>query len=266
SFCYTRGPSCSAAARMCLILFAYKVRTDAPLVIAANRDEFYARPAALAHRWHDAPHVFAGRDLTAGGTWLGVSERGRFAAVTNFSETPEGPIPPGSRGDLTANFLRGDAPARAYANAIDHRHYRGFSLLLWDGSELIYASNRNTGARALEPGVHGLANTHLDGTVWPKVTTGTRRLRELMCGRYSADDLMKLLADEHVPADELLPNRGNDLPFERRVAPIFIRGDEYGTRASSVVTITASEVRFAEQTFGPRGVTLERVDHTLTIR
>jgi len=250
---------------MCLILFAYRVHADAPLIVAANRDEFYARPAALAHRWADAPDVFAGRDLTAGGTWLGVSTSGRFAAVTNFSETPEGPLPPGSRGDLTANFLRGDTNARAYADAINDDHYRGFSLLLWDGAELIYTSNRNSHPRALEPGVHGLANTHLDGTVWPKVTSGTRGLREAIRGDYTTNDLMKLLADERVPKDELLPKRGNDVAFERRVAPIFIRGDEYGTRACSAVTIGRAQIRFAEQTFGARGAVLERVEETLTI-
>jgi uncharacterized protein with NRDE domain len=251
---------------MCLILFAYRVRADAPLIVAANRDEFYARPAALAHRWSDAPNVFAGRDLSAGGTWLGVSTRGRFAAVTNFSETPEGPVPPGSRGDLTANFLRGDAAARAYAETIDHDHYRGFSLLLWDGTDLIYASNRNSAPRALEPGIHGLSNTHLDGTLWPKVTSGTRALRDLVRGDYSADDLIKVLADDRVPGDELLPSRGNDIEFERRVAPVFIRGDEYGTRASSAVTIGTTRIGFAEQTFGPRGVMLQRVEETLSIR
>jgi len=251
---------------MCLILFAYRVRTDAALIVAANRDEFYARPAALAQRWTDAPHVFAGRDLTAGGTWLGVSASGRFAAVTNFSETPEGPLPPGTRGDLTANFLRGDARARDYAAAIDHANYRGFSLLLWDGVDLVYASNRNSPPRLLAPGVHGLANTHLDDDgSWPKVTRGTRALREAIRAHYTPDDLLTVLGDETVPPDDQLPQRGKDLEFERRVAPIFIRGDEYGTRASSVVTIGAARVHFTEQTFGPHGVPLERVDDVLSL-
>jgi uncharacterized protein with NRDE domain len=251
---------------MCLILFAYRVRPDVPLIVAANRDEFYARPAALARHWSDAPHVFAGRDLTAGGTWLGVSTRGRFAAVTNFSETPDGPVPPGTRGDLTADFLRGDTGASAYAEQIDAARYRGFSLLLWDGVDLVYTSNRNSHPRVLAPGVHGLANTHLDGTMWPKVTRGTRALREAIVGDYTADDLMALLADETVPDDAELPERGNDLAFERRVAPVFIRGDEYGTRASSAVTITATHIHFGEQTFGPRGVALDRIDQTLAVR
>jgi len=251
---------------MCLILFAYRVRTDAALVVAANRDEFYARPAALAQRWTDAPHVLAGRDLTAGGTWLGVSASGRFAAVTNFSETPDGPLPPGTRGDLTANFLRGDARARDYAAAIDDANYRGFSLLLWDGVDLVYASNRNSPPRVLAPGVHGLANTHLDGELpWPKVARGTRALRAAIRGHYAPDDLLQLLADDSVPPDDQLPLRGKDLDFERRVAPIFIRGDEYGTRASSVVTIGSTNVQFTEQTFGPLGVPQQRVDATLPL-
>ena len=250
---------------MCLILFAYRVRADAPLIVAANRDEFHGRPAALAQRWTEAPTVLAGRDLTAGGTWLGVSATGRFAAVTNFSETPEGPLPPGTRGELTANFLRTDTNARVYADAIDDDRYRGFSLLLWDGTDLVYTSNRNAHVRVLPPGIHGLANTHLDGTVWPKVITGKRKLGEVVRGDYSADDLLKLLADEHVPSDEQLPQRGNDIEFERRVAPVFIRGDEYGTRASSAVTITATHIHFTEQTFGPRGVPLQRVDEIVPL-
>lgn len=251
---------------MCLILFAYRVRPDAPLIVAANRDEFHGRPAALAQRWADAPTVLAGRDLTAGGTWLGVSTTGRFAAVTNFSETPEGPPPPGTRGDLTANFLRGGTAARVYAEAIDDARYRGFSLLLWDGTDLVYTSNRNAHVRVLPPGIHGLANTHLDGTTWPKVISGKKGLGDVVRGDYAADDLLKLLADESVPSDGSLPQRGNDVEFERRVAPVFIRGDEYGTRASSAVTITTTEIRFTEQSFGPRGVPLQRVDETLQLR
>ena len=136
---------------------------------------------------------------------------------------------------------------------------------MWDGTDLIYTSNRNSHPRALEPGVHGLANTHLDGTIWPKVTSGTRELHNIIRGDYSPNDLMKLLADERIPSDELLPKRGNDLAFERRVAPIFIRGEEYGTRACSAVTITTTQIRFAEQTFGPNGAPLERVEETLPI-
>ena len=249
---------------MCLILFAYGVRSDAPLIVAANRDEFYARPATAAHRWHDAPTVLAGRDLQAGGTWLGVSATGRFAAVTNFSETPEGPLPPGSRGDLTADFLRGEAGALDYANAIENARYRGFSLLLWDGATLVYASNRNSKPREMPKGVHGLANTHLDGT-WPKVVRGTRILADLLKSDYGTDDLINLLADDRPAADHELPQRGNEVEFERRISPIFIRGDEYGTRASTAVIVGTHDIRISEQSFGPGGNRQGRVDDTLPL-
>jgi uncharacterized protein with NRDE domain len=249
---------------MCLILFAYRVVADTPLIVAANRDEFYARPAAPAQHWADAPTVWAGRDLTAHGTWLGVSTTGRFAAVTNFSETPETPLPPGSRGDLTAGFLRGSATAHAYARDIDGPYYRGFSLLLWDGNELVYASNRNSRPRALPPGVHGLANTHLDGT-WPKALRGCSALSATIAGRYSTDALLALLADDRPAPDEALPQRGHDIAFERRLSPIFIRGGDYGTRASTAVIIGAREIAVAEQGYGVNGAPLQRVSATFAI-
>jgi uncharacterized protein with NRDE domain len=208
--------------------------------------------------------VLAGRDLSAGGTWLGVSASGRFAAVTNFSEIPESPLPPGSRGDLTADFLRGDIAALAYANTIRGNHYRGFSLLLWDGDELVYTSNRNSQPRVMPRGVHGLANTYLDGT-WPKVVRGTQKLAAVVAADYGTDDLLALLADERPAADDELPQRGNDVAFERRLSPIFIRGDEYGTRASTAVIMDSDRVRLSEQSFGPDGVVLQRVDDTLPL-
>ncbi len=264
--CYTADPHFYRVDRaaMCLILFAYRVVSDTPLIVAANRDEFYARPAAAAQHWRDAPTVWAGRDLTAHGTWLGVSTTGRFAAVTNFSEVPETPLPPGSRGDLTAKFLRSASSARAYAKTIDGDFYRGFSLLLWDGNELIYASNRNSEPRALPPGVHGLANTHLDGT-WPKAVRGCRALSQTIAAGYSTDALLTLLADDTPAPDHELPERGNDIAFERRLSPIFIRGDEYGTRASTAVIIGAREIAVAEQGYGVEGARLQRVAETLRL-
>ncbi len=251
---------------MCLVLFAYRVIDGYPLIVAANRDEFYARPALAAHRWQDAPHVFAGRDLTANGTWLGVSTHRRFAAVTNFSEVgATEPLPaPRSRGDLTAAFLTGEMPALAFANAIDGERYQGFSLLLWDGDALVYSSNRNDGAILLEPGIHGLANTHLDGT-WPKAMRGKRGLGAALEQERKVDALLRLLADESVPPDDDLPHRGRDIAFERRVAPIFIRGEEYGTRASTVVTFGAQTVDFTEQSFTANGALSNRIDITLPL-
>lgn len=243
---------------MCLILFAYRTRPDHPLVVAANRDEFYARPSAPAHRWPDAPGVFAGRDEQAGGTWLGVSAAGRFAAVTNFSELPNGSPPPGSRGALVAEFLEGHASAKDYARAIEGARYQGFSLLLWDGDDLVYSSNRTQTPVVLPAGVHALANTHLDGS-WPKAVRGKSALTSVVHGTCTEEALLETLADGRIPPDEELPARGRDLEFERRVAPIFISGPEYGTRASTAVIFEPGRVRFTEQSFGPHGRPLGRV-------
>jgi len=250
---------------MCLILFAYRVLPDRPLVVAANRDEFYARPAEAAHRWRDAPGVFAGRDLEAGGTWLGVSTEGRFAAVTNFSELTNGPTPPGSRGDLSREFLSASVPAIEYARAIDVERYQGFSLLLWDGDDLVYASNRTPGPVILPAGVHALANTHLDGT-WPKTVRGKALLAGRLSQPFGTGDLIDLLADGTLPPDEELPVRGRDIEFERRVAPMFIVGADYGTRASTAVVFEPGQIRFAEQAFGAKGHRLGRVEVTLPLQ
>ena len=244
---------------MCLILFAYRVVNDRPLIVAANRDEFYARPAAPAHAWLDSPGVFAGRDLQAHGTWLGVSTAGRFAAVTNFAEQKNGVAPPGSRGDLTRDFLRGDSSALAFARGIDGAFYQGFSLILWDGADLVYASNRTPGPVVLPAGVHALANTHLDGT-WPKAVRGKTLLKSALARPFAANDLLTLLGDMWTPPDADLPSRGNPLEFERRVARIFIASSDYGTRASTAVIFEPGRVRFSEQGFGPEGARLGRVD------
>ena len=251
---------------MCLVLFAYgpDERGASRLVVAANRDEFYARPALSAHHWQDAHEIFAGRDLQAGGTWLGVTTSGRFAAVTNFSEIPDGPEPPLSRGDLTARFLTGEGDAMAYARDIDGSLYRGFSLLLFDGEALVLVSNRNDEPRFLAPGVHGLANTHLDtDDHWPKVIHGRRALHKVTSEAFTPSDLIRLLADDWIPPDDELPSRGNTLEFERRVAPVFIRGDEYGTRASTAVIIDATRIEVLEQSYGPGGEVLETAGTTL---
>src|SRR5262245_59380723 len=251
---------------MCLILFANRVFDEAPLIVAANRDEFYARPALPAQRWRDVPTILAGRDLEAGGTWLGVGTNGRFAAVTNFTEVLEGTPPPGTRGALPSEFLKSSLGAVAFADAIDGPHYRGFNLLLFDGDELAFGSNRGRGVRVLPPGVYALSNTHFDAPSW-KALTGAKALhgridpKPLLGG--DVERLLDLLADESIPPDHELPDRGRDIAFERRVAPCFIRGEEYGTRASTVVVIGRERIRLHERTFGPNGVRNGDVVHDI---
>lgn len=247
---------------MCLVLFSYDPNGDVPLVVAANRDEFYARPASAAHFWEDAPDVLAGRDLSAGGTWLGVTRRGRFATVTNFAE--EGPSEaPHSRGKLTESFLKGDERAHDFAHGLHAVSYRGFNLLLRDGASLVYTSNRGY-TEDLAPGVYGLANAEL-GAQWPKVVSGRTALADAVRRGADPEALLDILADRHVPPDDALPKRGRPLELERRVAPRFICGDAYGTRASTVVVVrrergaAPGRIDFVEQSFGPGGSRGERV-------
>ena len=251
---------------MCLILFAYRTHPDYPLVIAANRDELYARPALSAHNWEDKPDVFAGRDLTAGGTWLGVSTSGRFAAVTNFAEE-SGSDAPVSRGVLTETFLTSDTPAHDFAHHIEGLKYRGFNLLLWDGHDLVYTSNRGT-TEDLQPGTYGLANAEL-GSAWPKVVRGTRHLEALLETNTGTEllqeALLELLADSSVPSDRELPIRGRPIELERQVAPCFIKGVDYGTRASTSVIFEPEHIQFAEQLYDVGGKPGKRSNFQLNV-
>ncbi len=243
---------------MCLILFAVRPTAELPLVVAANRDEFYARPALPAHYWEDHPQVLAGRDLEASGTWLGVTRQGRFAAVTNFAEP--GDDAPLSRGALTADFLTSDVSASAYAHHLDRPRYRGFNLLLWDGTEMIYTSNKAP-TRALPPGYYGLSNAEL-GASWPKAVRGKAALQEQVQRGVSSAALINLLQSEYIAPDKELPHRGRPIELERRIAPCFIRGDEYGTRASTAVIFNGANAAFSEQLYGPQGTPNGRQDLT----
>jgi len=235
---------------MCLVLFAFDPDSPYPLVVAANRDEFYARPARTAHYWEDRPELLAGRDLSAGGTWLGVSANGRFATVTNFAE--EGPSEaPLSRGLLTEGFLSSQLGAHEFAHSLHTAAYRGFNLLMFDGERLVYTSNRGH-SEDLEPGVYGLANAEL-GAEWPKVLRGRAALAEIVADTPEPARLLDLLADRHVPPDRELPRRGRPLELERRVAPCCIAGEDYGTRASTAVIVGHDRVVFAEQEYFARG-------------
>ena len=238
---------------MCLILVAWQVHPGHPLVVAANRDEFFARPTAAAARWADAPQVIAGRDLEAGGTWLGVAAGGRFAAVTNVRE-PGRPAGDRSRGRLTADFLAGDAAAADYVAAIDGAAHSGFNLLVGDGRELWYASNRIDAPRPLAPGIYGVSN-HLLDTPWPKLATAKARFAEALRQLPATGAFFALLADDEIVADENLPATGVSLEWERRLSAIFVRSPQYGTRASTVLTVdSAGGARLHERRFDAGGV------------
>ena len=242
---------------MCLVLFTLQPESEHPLVVAANRDELYARPTHSAHRWAESPQLLAGRDLSAGGTWLGVTSTGRFAAVTNFAEEGDaGELR--SRGELTKSFLLGDMPSHEFAHQLDGTKYRAFNLLVWDGTNLVYTSNRGI-TEDLEAGTFGLANAAL-GSSWPKITSGVVALNQELAAGPTADGLLRLLADASVPSDRELPSRGRPLELERQIAPRFINGEEYGTRASTAVIFSTRGISFTEQEYGPGGAIGNRCD------
>lgn len=249
---------------MCLILLAHRVHPHFPLIVAANRDELHGRPAATADFWKQQPQVLAGRDLEAGGTWLGVSRSGRFAAVTNFSEEAADPLPPRSRGGLVSDFLAGTMHPEPYLKRIarNAEAYRGFNLLLSDGDELWYYSNRLPRPTRLAPGTYGLSN-HLLDTEWPKVRRGKSALAafEMAEQHPEVDELLALLADESTPSPAEIAASGLDPEQARRVSPCFIRGPVYGTRASTVVLAEASgRIRFVEVSFAAEGRRVGRKD------
>jgi uncharacterized protein with NRDE domain len=244
--CYTPGA-------MCLVLVGYHAHPNYPLVVAANRDEFYDRPTTPAAFWNDMPHVLAGRDEKAGGTWMGITKQGEWAAITNYRDPSARHDDAPSRGHLVADYLTEASPAGDYLHDVASRgeQYNGFNILVGTPDELMYYSNRGGAIRALPHGVHGLSN-HLLNTEWPKVERGKKKLQRLLQqeSELDAERLLEALHDTETPEDERLPDTGVGLAGERLLSPMFIEGDNYGTRSSTVLLVDASHhVTFVERTF-----------------
>jgi uncharacterized protein with NRDE domain len=239
---------------MCLLVLAYRTRADCPLLLAANRDEFHDRPAAPAQFWPEAPRLLAGRDLLAGGTWLGVTRDGRFAAVTNYREARTVTPPPRSRGDLVRDYLLAPASAGEYVQSLPAQatDYGGFNLLCGDRQSLWWYSNRSGPPRRLAPGIYGLSNDLLD-TPWPKVQASKAALAGLYKdGAPPANALLDLLQDRRThpaPAD---PAIGLDTALAQALSAIFIDTPRYGTRCSTVLRMSADgRVEFVERRHAP---------------
>ncbi|MBE2292442.1 MAG: NRDE family protein [Xanthomonadaceae bacterium] len=245
---------------MCVVAFAWNGHPRWKLVLAGNRDEFHARPTAALAGWEDAPGVAAGRDLEAGGTWLGVDARGRCALVTNVRD-PGHPQQGLSRGLLASDYLRGGEGALEYARALlpDAVGYRPFNLLLFDRQAGAWIGNRPQVRMAVpEDGVHVLSNAELD-TPWPKATALGTRLRAWLDAGHDDDfdPLFGALADDTRYADALLPDTGIGLERERWLSAAFIRGQDYGTRASTVLAIGHDgSGTIIERRWGPLGTAL----------
>jgi uncharacterized protein with NRDE domain len=239
---------------MCLAIVAHRAHPRYSLVIAANRDEHHARRAAPAS-WI-TPDICAGRDLEAGGTWLGFRRDGRFALLTNFRDPARNDPRAPSRGMLPLEVLQhpGRLPAAMAALVEEAPRFNGFSLLAGDGEELFYLSNRADDLRTVPPGVHGLSN-HLLDTPWPKVVRTKRALEEWMAsGSDEVEPLFALLDNRERAPDEILPSTGVPLEWERLLSPPFIVSEGYGTRCSTVVRIGMDgEALFIERSFANDG-------------
>ena len=241
---------------MCLIVLAWRPGHAQPLLLAANRDEFYERPSQPLAEWPDIPGVIAGRDLQAGGTWLGVGPGGRFAALTNIRD-PGQAQGNRSRGELPVAFLTSNHSIEDFLHELheQRRHYSGFALLLGDSQQLWHFNSLTGRARPLAEGVHGLSNADLD-TPWPKLQRAKQALHNGLHEPHP-QMLLKLLADPTRATDAELPQTGIGLTGERLLSSIFIASVTYGTRASTALVVNADGSRvLAERTFGSHGVCL----------
>ncbi|MEN8263383.1 MAG: NRDE family protein [Nitrospirota bacterium] len=254
---------------MCLLLCAHKSHPGYPLIIAANRDEFHARPASEAQYWNDEPSILAGKDLQAGGTWLGITKYGRIAAVTNYHEHTLNPLPPQSRGALVSDFLRSEAPPQEYAEHLirNGRDYQGFTLVFGTVETLFYYSNRSNEYGQIKPGIHGLSNHLFNDNSW-KVSKGGAFLKDLLSrpDSISPEDLFTLLSDRTRAPRNALSGHGYETEKEGLYSSIFISGKEFGTRCSTAIIIdNGGNVRFSERTFSPEGLVGKTVEYEFSL-
>jgi len=234
---------------MCLIVFAWQLLPQTPLVVTANRDEFYDRPSVGADWWQDAPRIYAGRDLLAGGTWMGIAtEDGpgtpaiRFAAITNVRAPSDKNSSAPSRGGLVSEFLTATCSASDYVAGLKEQAlaYNGYNLLVSDGKDLVWYSNRQQdderNGKPLAPGIYGISNAALDSP-WPKVVKTKAEFASLLCQRAPDAAYFEMLGNTALAPDHRLPDTGVSLELERVLSAVCIVSPTYGTRASSLVRI-----------------------------
>jgi uncharacterized protein with NRDE domain len=240
---------------MCLILVVWRRHPQYPCLIAANRDEFHSRAAEPAHWWHDRPQILAGRDLVAGGTWLGITRTGRFAALTNYRSPQHRRTDVPSRGSLVTDALESQGTALDDLGGLQRAGpgYNGFNLIFSDGQSLAVHESVPQVGRVLAPGIYGLSNHVLD-TPWPKVERAKARLHVLLDQNIDPSSVLELLRDDRPARDEDLPGTGISLEWERLLSSAFIRGSDYGTRCSTIIRIDqGGKVYFDEWTWDVSG-------------
>lgn len=257
---------------MCIATFAWNPDSDTPLLLAANRDEFFARPTEPMHWWPDSS-VLAGRDLKANGTWLGITRQGRFALLTNIRNPALRREGAPSRGVIVKNFLESAMPCASFVAALEDvtpRH-EGFNFLCGqvnsDSRELWFINSAEQVGKRLDGGFYGLSNASLD-TDWPKLSRAKQGLRHALAERDVAaqgERLLRLLRNATATSDQQLPKTGVPLEWERALGSIFINLDGYGTRASTVLRIGGGSANVTEINYAPDANVSQRNDFSFEI-
>ena len=237
---------------MCLIVFSYQKHERYKLILAGNRDEFYARPTKAAHFWDEHPDLLAGRDLQAGGTWMGIRKDGRFGALTNYRDPSIDKIDPPSRGDLVTNYLSSEINAKEYLgnlNAVASK-YNGFNILLLDNRGMFHFSNLSPKISEIDAGIHGLSNALLN-TPWPKLETAKSDLEAITSNaNLNYEDLFEILKNDRTAEDDHLPKTGIPYEWEKAISSVFIKTESYGTRCSTLLLVDYNgEATFIERRY-----------------
>jgi uncharacterized protein with NRDE domain len=246
---------------MCLILIASNVHPDYKLIVAANRDEFYNRPTQQAKYWEEFPSLLAGKDLSAGGTWMGITKQGKFCAITNYRDLRNLKQNAPSRGDLVLSYLTSEINSANFVDELQTKgnEYNGFNLLFGDVDSLTYFSNQSDETQILSPGIYGLSNHFID-TPWFKNTRSKQMFESIISNKLLAEEeLITMLQDSIEAPEDQLPDTGVGKEWEKILSPIFIHSEKYGTRCSTMITVSnENEVTFTEVSYNALGYETER--------
>ena len=255
---------------MCILFIAVNQHPNYPLIIAANRDEFHNRPTLQSQFWEHQDNVLAGRDLQAGGTWMGINKNGRLSALTNVRD-PQKIMPDAtSRGELVSNYLTQHPSPKSYLGALRQTkdNYNGYNLLFGQWNDLWVYNNHTDKAQRLEAGVFGLSNADLDSP-WPKINQGVGKLKShcQQAGPIDTQKLFDILLDQQQSTDDLLPKTGVPIEWERKLSSIFIQSDDYGTRSATLLMIdNDKQVSWLEHSFDSSGINVEQAEYHFQIK
>ena len=238
---------------MCILFIAVNQHPDYPLIVAANRDEFFERPTSESSFWSEHPHILAGKDLRAGGTWMGINQQGKLSALTNIRDPQRIASDAISRGELVSDYLQHSPSSEGYLAQIsaNAEKYNGFNLLFGDWNDLYVFNNHTLQSDKLTTGVYGLSNASLN-TPWPKTLQGVTQLTEYCQDSQSleSEQLFALLKNQTKAKDDTLPQTGVPIEWERKLSSIFIQSPEYGTRSSTLLLVdNQQQVSWQERTF-----------------